>query len=72
MLFMPMNRESISIIQDRNKIIRRIHCDLKSVHVLIALFVICCVDKDFIVNLVETGSEGDFFFDNLFVLEDPH
>ena len=49
---MPLNRKPLSIILDRNKIILLLNTDFKFVHANIALFVICCVDKDFVVYLV--------------------
>jgi hypothetical protein len=52
---MDLNRDTLSVVLDRDFARLSVYCDPNFAHVLIVLLVVCGVDQDLVENLVETG-----------------
>ena len=58
--FVDLDGNSSSIVINTDLPLDSIHSNLDSIHILVALLIVGCVDKNFVEDLVKTRNKADF------------
>lgn len=71
LLLVNLDRNTIAIVVDADRVLLDIDCDLEGIHGGIPLLVVGGVDEDLVEDLVEARDVGDGAVDHLVVLKNP-